>query len=90
MPQRRDGACLYLTEDNLCEIYDSRPELCNVRTQYKRKIESEEINRFVTEIDYYRDSTEACHVLIDMYGLDEKYKIPIEEYGEKKQQSKSD
>ena len=39
MPQRGDGACLYLTEDNLCEIYDTRPELCNVKTMYKKKME---------------------------------------------------
>lgn len=81
MPARRDGACIYLTKDNLCEIYDKRPELCNVKTQYSRKLEDGEINKNMSELDYYKDSTKACHILIDMCNLDEKYKIPIEDYG---------
>ena len=80
MPSRRDGACLYLTKDNLCEIYDTRPELCNVKTMYKRKLEDGDISRNTKEVDYYKDSTKACHILIDACNLDEKYKIDIKEY----------
>ena len=25
---REDGACIHLSEDNLCKIYDERPQLC--------------------------------------------------------------
>ena len=31
---RGDGVCRYLTDDNLCSIYDNRPELCNTKLYY--------------------------------------------------------
>lgn len=30
MPSRPDGACIHLTPDNLCAIYDTRPDQCRV------------------------------------------------------------
>ena len=83
MPQRSDGACLYLTEDNLFEIYDERPELCNVKTMFNKKKEEGDIDG-ISEIDYYIDSTKACHILIDYYRMDEKYKIDVGDYGKEK------
>lgn len=29
-PKRADGACLYLTPENRCAIYESRPRICRV------------------------------------------------------------
>ncbi len=29
-PARPDGACAYLTPDNLCSIYETRPLVCRV------------------------------------------------------------
>lgn len=81
MPQRGDGACLYLTKDNLCAIYDSRPEICNVKTMYNRKIEEGKLSTEITEIDYYMMSTAYCHEMIDLLNLDEKYKIDLASYG---------
>ena len=26
-----DGVCIHLTDDNLCEIYVDRPDICNVK-----------------------------------------------------------
>lgn len=43
---RGDGVCIYLQEDNLCSIYDHRPEICNVDLMYERyfsKIYSREV-----------------------------------------------
>ena len=81
MPQRGDGACLYLTKDNLCEIYDSRPEVCNVKTMYKKKLEEGKIPKDATEREYYMISTSYCHEMIDLLKLDEKYKIDLADYG---------
>ena len=81
MPQRGDGACLYLTKDNLCEIYDTRPEICNVKTMYNKKIDEGKLSPEITEIDYYRMSTAYCHEMIDLLNLDEKYKIDLADYG---------
>ena len=33
---RGDGVCKHLTEENLCEIYSTRPPLCNGEYVYKK------------------------------------------------------
>lgn len=33
---RGDGVCCHLTDANLCDIYESRPEVCNVERMYSR------------------------------------------------------
>ena len=71
---------MYLTEDNLCEIYDTRPELCNVKTMYNKKMEEGKLSPEITEIDYYMMSTALCHEMIDIYKMDDKYKIDLEDY----------
>ena len=51
---RGDGACRHLTNDNLCEIYDSRPDICNVEKMYPA---------FASEMskdEYYQRMTESC------------------------------
>lgn len=30
-----DGVCIHLTEDNLCDIYSTRPDICNVDRMYE-------------------------------------------------------
>jgi len=64
MPDRGDGACIHLQQDNSCGIYETRPEICRV---------------VGTKKDYI-EATKVCHALIDHYGLDEKYKIDLNEY----------
>jgi len=64
MPDRGDGACVYLQQDNSCGIYETRPKMCRV----------------IGDKKYYIKATKACHDLIDHYGLDEKYKIDLNEY----------
>jgi len=34
---RPDGSCIHLTKDNLCEIYDHRPVICNVSKLYRKR-----------------------------------------------------
>jgi len=81
MPQRADGACLYLTEDNLCSIYDTRPEICNVKTMYNKKLDEGTIPKDTTAREYYMISTVYCHEMIDSLKLDDKYKIDLADYG---------
>lgn len=33
---RGDGVCRHLTDANLCDMYESRPEVCNVEKMYSR------------------------------------------------------
>ncbi len=30
------GVCVHLTEDNLCDIYSFRPDICNVEIMYDK------------------------------------------------------
>ena len=48
---RGDGVCIYL-QDNLCSIYESRPDICNVEKMYssfKEQMSEEEYSRLMTE-----------------------------------------
>jgi uncharacterized protein len=64
MPDRGDGACINLQQDNSCAIYETRPDICRV---------------IGTKKDYI-ENTKVCHALIDYYDLDKKYKIDLNEY----------
>jgi Fe-S-cluster containining protein len=33
---RGDGVCKHLTSDNLCSIYETRPEICNTKKMYSK------------------------------------------------------
>ena len=74
MPSREDGACIHLGEDNLCTIYDERPDICNVeKMYYKRKLG-------ITKKEYFKMQNEACNLLQKSYGMDEKYRVDPEIY----------
>jgi Fe-S-cluster containining protein len=79
LPDRGDGGCVYLDENDLCSIYDHRPLICRVGDYGK----SENKDKDGDLKNWYVDNTKACHDLIDEFGLDEKYKIDIKEYDAK-------
>lgn len=54
---RGDGVCKYLTDNNLCSIYDFRPEICRVDKMYKRYKDK------MTWDEYLELSYEACEEL---------------------------
>lgn len=93
MPDRGDGACVYL-KDNLCSIYDTRPELCNMEKMWvKRNRELDLEVRGITKKDYFKLNNEVCNQMIKEDELDEKYLINLEEYdkmGEKISQNEKD
>lgn len=53
-----DGVCIHLTENNLCDIYYSRPDICNVDKMYERKYKW-----FMTRKEYDRLNSEGCEKL---------------------------
>lgn len=55
---RGDGTCKYLTEENTCEIYDSRPPICNTELMYERVY-----SRFMTRDAFDEMNTSACITL---------------------------
>lgn len=55
---RGDGVCVYLRNDNLCDIYDHRPEICNVDLMYERYFSS-----VYTREDFYAMNKKICNSL---------------------------
>lgn len=53
-----NGVCIHLTGDNLCDIYDSRPEICNVDITYEKKYKN-----LISRDEYDRLNEEGCKLL---------------------------
>lgn len=83
MPDRGDGACKYLTEDNLCSIYDTRPELCNMESMWiKRNDELDLEARGISKKEYFKINSDVCNEMIEADALDEKFLIDLKLYDE--------
>lgn len=54
---RGDGICVHL-KNNLCDIYDSRPEICNVDLMYEKYF-----SNIYTRTEYDKKIIDACHAL---------------------------
>ena len=79
LPDRGDGVCANLNEDNSCSIYDNRPLIC--RTKDLGMHLKKDVNGSLKHWFIY--NTVHCHKMIDVDGLDSKYKIDIKEYTKK-------
>lgn len=53
---RGDGVCKHLTDDNLCAIYEDRPEVCNTGLLYERVY-----SRSMSREEYDAMNMMACH-----------------------------
>lgn len=53
-----DGRCIHLTKDNLCEIYPSRPDICNVEKMYEIKF-----HNIMSWQEYIEGNEEGCRLL---------------------------
>lgn len=54
---RGDGICVHL-KNNLCDIYNSRPEICNVDLMYEKYYYEK-----YTQDEYYQMIADACYKL---------------------------
>jgi Fe-S-cluster containining protein len=52
---RGDGVCIHLRDDNLCSIYEHRPEICNVDLMYVKFYSS-----IYTKEEYYKLNEKQC------------------------------
>jgi Fe-S-cluster containining protein len=77
MPQREDGACVHLAEDNTCKIYETRPLIC--RTGEMAELHRKPMK--MTRKEYFKMSNSICNQWIKEDGMDESYLIDIEAYG---------
>ena len=55
---RGDGTCKFLTEENTCEIYADRPQICNTDLMYERVY-----SRFMTRDEFDNMNTSVCLAL---------------------------
>ena len=76
LPKKKDGSCGYLTKENICSIYEDRPDVCKTEKLY------ELFKHKLTKKEYYIETTKGCHMLIDKHKLDSSYKINLKKYVE--------
>lgn len=62
LPRAESGGCGHLV-DNRCEIYESRPYVCNVRTMWEKTHRAE-----MSWEDYCAMNEKACTILKEMVG----------------------
>lgn len=74
MPQRADGACINLAEDNTCKIYETRPDICRVNVMAERN----GAKLGLSQVAYIKKATEICNTWMDEDGIDVSYRIKIE------------
>lgn len=53
-----NGTCIYLTDENLCSIYASRPEICQVDLMYEKYFKST-----MSVEEWYELNSEGCKKL---------------------------
>lgn len=53
-----NGVCIHLTDDNLCEIYSERPDVCNVQVMYEKKYK-----HLMSQEDYDKMNMQGCALL---------------------------
>ena len=53
-----NGRCIYLSDDNLCAIYKSRPDICNVEKMFYKKYAHQ-----MSEEEYILLNLEGCKQL---------------------------
>lgn len=69
---RGDGVCVHLTEDNLCDIYEDRPLICNVRKQYYEKYADK-----MSLEQYYEMQKNACEILKKTFAARNKERFGL-------------
>ncbi len=83
MEDRGDGGCIYLTEENMCSIYDTRPELCNMEKMWvKRNKELDLELRGITKKDYFIENSQACNQMMKQDNVDKRFHIDLTKYNE--------
>ena len=68
------GGCIMLSADNLCEVYKSRPLICNIEKSKELLYPDKDMSK------HYKDSAEICNRFIKEDGMDEKYLIDMKQF----------
>lgn len=49
------GRCIHLMTNNLCDIYENRPDICNIEKMYELNY-----SKYMTEEEYVKLNVEGC------------------------------
>ena len=82
----KDGHCIYLTPDNQCEIYTTRPTICNIAATYALRAAD---GLPMTQAEYFALSATMCNVFMNSYQLDAKWRVDPSIYTDVCSHSKS-
>lgn len=70
-----NGVCRFLDiETNSCKIYESRPEICNIDSMYKRHFHA-----LYTYKEFVNLNIEACNAMQEKFGIDVGFRILAKE-----------
>jgi Fe-S-cluster containining protein len=61
---RGDGVCINLGDDNLCRIYNDRPEICNVELMYERVF-----SNYCSKEDFFRMNEKQCKKIKEEFSV---------------------
>ena len=67
MPQGENGACIHLQKDNLCAIYDTRPEVCRIDVMMNKSNSEPD--------DYYKETKSMCNKLQEDLDIDTSFRL---------------
>lgn len=70
-----NGVCEMLASDNTCKVYESRPDICNIKTMaYLKGFNDKDIT------EYYKINATICNSWIQLNKLDPSFLIPTEQF----------
>ena len=58
-----NGVCIHLMDNNMCAIYENRPDICNVYKMYKLVYSKQ-----MSEDEYLKLNIESCKKLKSKYS----------------------
>lgn len=58
MFHRGDGVCIHLSDEKLCDIYQNRPDICNVEKMYELRYKE-----MMSQSEYEKMNMEGCRTL---------------------------
>ncbi len=59
LPKAEGGGCGHLKEDNTCAIYETRPDVCNVKTRWEKMYKLSNVKWE----EYIQINVKACEIL---------------------------
>lgn len=63
---RGDGVCQHLSEEGLCLIYDTRPEICRVDEMYEKYF-----SKTMSREEFYRENMKVCDALKQKFSYNQ-------------------